>query len=570
MHYKRQFIAGIFYILFANIFYSISPRVLKYTIDSIEQGISSGTLIRFALLLIAISFFHLIFRFLVRYTLIGTSRKIEYELRNDFFDHLLTLPLSFYQEHKTGDLMARATNDLNAVRMVLGPGIMFSINNSMLFVFVIAFMLYTNVTLTLLALVPLPFITLIAKFFTKHFYITFKNVQEQYSNITAKVQENIAGVRVVKAYVQEQSEAEEFDNLNKIYFKLNLKLTKIRVTLFTALTFLMGLGMIILIWVGGILVVKNTIKIGDFVAFTVWLAMLAWPMISFGWIMNMIQQGAASMGRINDIMDAKPEIKDDDHTDFSLQTIKGDIEFKNINFSYNSQPSKILKNINIKIPCGKTMAIIGPTGSGKTTLVNLISRLIEAQEGQLLIDGIDVKKFPLKILRKNIGYVLQETFLFSDSIVENIGFGVDSPALEEIEKAAEISTIGRDLKDFPDEFETIIGERGITLSGGQKQRTALSRAIIRKPQILILDDAFSSVDSHTEESILRHFNEYNSEQTAIIIAQRISTIKNADIIIVLDQGKVIEQGTHEGLLQANGFYADLYRKQLLEESLESM
>jgi ATP-binding cassette subfamily B protein len=506
----------------------------------------------------------------MRYTIISTSRKIEYELRNDFFSHLLTLPMSFYHEHRTGDLMARATNDLNAIRVIVGPGIMFSISNSMLFIFVISFMFYTNVKLTLFALLPLPLITLMSKFFLKHIFDIFKKVQEQYSDITSKVQENIAGVRVVKAYVQEESEAKEFETINKTYLKLNLKLTKLRTILISSLTFLMGLGVIILIWFGGILVVDNTIKIGDFVAFLAWLGMLAWPMISFGWIMNMIQQGAASMGRINEIMDTKSDIKDDDNTDHSLKTMEGAIEFCNINFAYNSQPSKVLENINIKIPRGKTLAITGPTGSGKTTFVNLISRMIEPQEGRLLIDGIELKKYPLQVLRKNIGYVPQETFLFSESITENISFGIESPSLEEVKKAAVISTINRDLKDFPDEYETVIGERGITLSGGQKQRTALSRAIIRKPKILILDDAFSSVDSNTEENILDQFRKFNSEQTNIIISQRISTIKNADIIIIMDEGKIIEQGTHKSLLKAEGFYADLYRKQLLEEALEQL
>ncbi len=506
----------------------------------------------------------------MRYTVIGASRKIEYDMRNDFFSHLLTLPTSFYNNYKTGDLMARATNDLNAVRNVLGPGIMHGFGNSMLFVLVVALMLITNVKLTLLALIPLPFITLAAKFSIKHIFKTFKQAQAQYSTITAKAQENIAGMRVVKAYVQETSESEEFNQLSKKYLDLNLKLTRIQALLFSSLTFLMGIGTVILIWYGGRLVVADVIEIGDFIAFTVWLGMLAWPMISFGWIMNMIQQGAASMDRLMEIMDIEPHIRDDERTDKSIRDFSGEIEFKNVSFSYGDNLPIVLENINIKIQAGQTIAITGPTGSGKTTLVNLIPRLMEASEGQLLIDGVDVRKIPLNMLRKHIGVVPQETFLFSESISNNISFGLKNAASKDIEEAASISTIGSDLEDFSERYETLVGERGITLSGGQKQRTALSRAIIRKPRILILDDALSSVDSHTEGKILRRFNEFNNRNTCIIISQRISTIKNADLIYVLKDGKVIEYGTHENLLKSNGFYTDLYKKQLLQKVLEKM
>jgi len=506
----------------------------------------------------------------MRYHILGASRKIEYDMRNEYFAYLLTLPMSFYHKYKTGDLMARAISDLNAVRNFLGPGIMHGINNLMVFIFVVTFMALTNLKLTLLSLIPFPFILVIAKLSLQYIFDTYKSAQSQYSTITAKAQENIAGMRVIKAYVQEENEAHEFENLNKTYLGLNLKLTKIQALLYSSLTFLMGIGMMILLWLGGHFISRGTMMIGDFVAFTVWLGMLAWPMVSFGWIMNMIQEGAASMSRINEVLSQNPDIRDDENTDSKINVLHGAVEFRNLSFSYDGATTPILNNINLSIPPGKTYAITGPTGSGKTTLVNLIPRLFESDNGQVLIDGVDVKKIPLKILRENIGYVPQETFLFSESISDNISFGVKTVTIDEIQEAATASTINVDLEGFTEKYETLVGERGITLSGGQKQRTALARAIIRKPKILILDDAFSSVDSATEERILQHFRTRHVNQTNIIISQRISTIKNADHIIVLDQGKIMEQGTHDSLLRHNGFYARLYRKQLLEADLEKL
>lgn len=558
------------FILGSNVFYAISPRVLKLTIDKIEAGIEPRTLLMYCSLLVAIAFGHLIFRFFMRTTMISASRKIEYDIRNDYFSHLLTLPISFYHNYKTGDLMARATNDLNAVRNVVGPGIMHSTSNIMMFVFVIALMAYTSFKLTLFALIPLPLITLVSKLTMKHIYATFKKAQEQYSTITAKVQENISGVRVVKAYVQEDRETQIFSTLNDRYLELNLKLTKIRSVLFASISLFMGIALAVLIWVGGKLVMTNTISVGDFVAFTVWLGMLAWPLISFGWILNMIQQGAASLTRIAEILDIPPAIRDNELTDKSIRAISGEIEFRDVSFRFPNTDADTLRHINLKIPHGTTLAVVGHTGSGKSTFANLIPRLFEPTDGHLLIDGRDIISIPLKTLRKHIGMVPQETFLFSDTIAENISFGVDTFNGAELEAAASLSTIAHDLDKFPDKYETLLGERGITLSGGQKQRTALSRAIIRKPSILILDDAFSSVDSNTEEQILHQFRDMLTDQTIIIVAHRISTIMHADHIIVLDDGEIIEQGTHNELLAMNGFYARLFEKQRLEADLETL
>ncbi len=568
--YQREYLLGLLYIILGNAFYTISPLILKYTIDSIQEGISARKLTGYALLIVAVSFLHLIFRFLMRYTLIGASRKIEYDLRNDFFAHLLKLPMSFYHEYKTGDMMARATNDLGAVRNVAGPGIMQAVMNLLLVIYVISLMWYTNVTLTLVILLPLPMITITAKIAIRHIFSIYERVQTRYSDMTAKVQENIAGMRVIKAYVQEINEVRQFEKLNLSYLLLNLKLTRVRALLYASLTLFMGLGMMALLWMGGVLVVRHHINIGDFIAFTVWLSMLAWPLVSFGWIINMIQQGAASMGRINEIMDIAPTIRDDENTDFSIKSVQGEIEFRHLSFAYGDRGPKVLEDINLKIPAGKTLAIIGPTGSGKTTLVNLICRLIETQEGEVCIDGVRIQKIPLKILRNSIGYVLQETFLFSESIAENITFGKEVASFTEMDRAAELSTIKFDIEDFPENYQTIVGERGITLSGGQKQRTALSRAIIRHPKILILDDAFSSIDAETEKKILDQFSHSFSRQTTILISQRISTIQSADFIVVMDRGRIVERGTHRDLLQRHGLYAELYRKQLLERAIEEM
>jgi len=558
------------YIIISNFLYTISPRILKYIVDDIEDGIEARFLAYYALLLVIVSLLHLTFRYLVRYTIIISSRRIEYDLRNDYFAHLLRQPMKFYQTHRTGDLMARATNDLNAVRSVLGPGIMQGISNFIFFIFVIIMMLAVNVKLTLFLLIPLPLVSLVSKLMIKHIFSTSKKLQAKYSDLTAKTQENISGARVVKAYVQEKNEIKDFSSLNKEYLHLNLRLTKIRATLLSSITFIMGFGMLILIWGGGALVVKGSIGIGDFVAFSVWLGMLAWPMISFGWIINIFQQGASSMQRINEIMKNEPTIKDTKETDFKICEIKGNLSVENLSFKYSQETEYVLKNINVHIPEGTTLGITGPTGCGKSTLVNLICRTIEPTDGIIKIDGNDIKKIPIKVLRDHIGYVPQETFLFSDSISENISFGARSAGQPEIIDAAKFSTIHYDLQEFPESYETIIGERGITLSGGQKQRTALARAIIKNPTILILDDAFSSIDSATEHRILERIRTMPHGQTRIIISQRVSTIKDADQIIVIDEGRIIEQGGHDDLLKIDGFYANLHKKQLLEEALENM
>ncbi len=566
--YRREIIIGLILIIVSNILYAILPRILQVTIDAIDQGVALRTLAIYPTIIVAVTLVYAVIRFLMRKMVVGVARKVEYQLRNDYFSHLQRLSLRFFVKNRTGDLMARATNDINAVTITIGMGALFTVSNGIIFAFVFTFMVTTNAQLTLLALIPFPFILVLMYLSFGYFYKTYEKIQEQFASITARAQENISGIRVIKAYVQENNEINQFKDLNQSYLRQNLKLARARGLMWSAMEILFGFAFIILLWVGGKSVIQGEMSLGDLVAFTVWLGMLSWPMISFGWVLNLIQRASASMNRINKIMDTEPLIKDTASTDRSIKTIRGEIEFNDVSFAYDGKP--VLKNINLKIKPGMTLAVIGATGSGKTTFINLIPRLIDATDGRVLIDGNDIRCLPVKMLRRNIGFVPQETFLFSETIEENISFGVENARPNEVKWAANISTISNDLENFPDKYQTLIGERGVNLSGGQKQRTAISRALLRKPKILILDDALSSVDTYTEEKIITSLQQNYFNQTNIIIAHRISTIKHADLIIVLEDGEIIEQGTHEELVDLNGFYAQLHQQQLLEEALEEM
>jgi len=566
--YRRELIVALVLIAVSNMLYAVLPKILQFTIDAISQNMPLARLAWYVVALMGVTLVYALLRFFMRKMVIGISRKVEYQLRNDYFHHLQQLSLRFFVKNRTGDLMARATNDINAVTITIGMGALFTVSNFITFVLVFAFMIATNVSLTLLALIPFPFILILMYFSYGYFYRTYEKLQEQFATITSKAQENISGIRVIKAYVQEQNEINEFQHYCNDYLKQNLKLARARGLMWASMEILFGLAFIVLLWVGGNAVIQGKMSLGDLVAFTVWLGMLSWPMISFGWVLNLIQRASASMKRINRIMDTEPLIKDSPATDRSIKTIRGGIEFKDVSFSYDGKP--VLKHINLKIEPGITLAIIGPTGSGKTTLINLIPRLLDATTGQVLIDEHDIRRIPLKVLRRHIGFVPQETFLFSETIEENISFGVEKAHPQEIKWAANISTISNDLENFPDKYQTLIGERGVNLSGGQKQRTAISRALLRKPSILILDDALSSVDTYTEEKIITGLQRNYFDQTNIIISHRVSTIKHADLIIVLTEGEIIEQGNHEQLVAAGGFYAELHQQQLLEEALEEM
>jgi len=543
------------------------PYVLRYTIDGLKTLMNKETLLLYALLIVSISIMAGFFRFLMTRRLMGVAFQIEYELRNDLFSHLQKLSLSYFHKTKTGDIMARATNDLKAVRMLVGPGIRNLLNTIIMGSAAIILMLIIDYKLTLYSLIPLPVLTIAVTIFSSRIFYRFQKVQEQFSSISVGVQENLTGIRVVKAYVQEGNEKRKFKQLNQDYMDKNISLVKIWGLFFPFIMLIAGIGMVIVLWLGGRLVMAGKISLGQFVQFNGYLMMLTWPMMALGWAINLVQRGSASMGRLIEILDQAPEIKDSEYLE-DIRTLEGEIEFKNVSFAYDKKV--ILKNIDLKIPKGITIGIIGPTGSGKSTLVNLIPRLLEVREGSLTIDGMEIKSIPLKILRKNIGYVPQETFLFSESLKENIIYGLEDFDEAKLRRAVSISALSDEIERFSQRYETPVGERGVTLSGGQKQRTALSRAIIREPKILILDDAFSSVDVHTEEKILKQLRKFRKRRTCILVSHRTSTIEDADWIVVLKDGRIVEQGTHEELVARSGIYTDIWLQQQLREELEKM
>lgn len=573
--YKRTLLFGVLTVVGSNIFTVFQPWFLGRAIDELKVGIetksvASTDFLQWAGLIVGFSIIAGIFTFLTRQTIIVVSRHIEFDLRNDLLAHLQRLSYSYFQNTPTGDLMAHATNDIGAVRNVLGPGIMYPTDTIMTFTMVLTLMLVKDWELTLLALIPLPLVSYVVYRLGKRIHEKSLDRQAQFSLLTTRAQENLSGIRVIKSYVREPYEIERFSNLSWEYLNKNLVLARIQSILWPLMFLLIGISIVITIYAGGLRVMNGELTIGSLSAFLAYLLMLIWPVIAFGWVINLLQQGAASMERLCKILDTEPEIKDTPHTDHAIGEIGGAVEFRGVNFIHRDAAQQTLKNINLKVDQGMTVAIVGYTGSGKTTLVNLIPRLYDATGGELLIDGIDVRKIPLEVLRCHIGYVPQETFLFSDTLIENIRYGTDDGTPEHVREAAEISQITKDVLEFPKQFETMIGERGITLSGGQKQRTSIARALIRQPRILILDDCLSAVDTYTEEEILKRLRAFMKGRTSIIISHRISTVKDADLIVVVDKGEIVERGTHDELVAKGGIYADLNEKQLLERELEEL
>ena len=602
--YLKRHRSGLFWgglcVLFNNGIWVLFPQVLRRAINDLHSGVTREKLLTYSAAILAIAAIKGIFQFLTRWVVIGISRDIEFDLRNDLFAHLERLSYSYYQRNRTGDIMARATNDLNAVRMLLGPAIMYSANTFVFTAGALGFMLAISPKLTMYAFLPLPIASVVIQYFGRRIHERFERIQAMFSDISARAQENFSGARVIRAYVQEQSEIAAFEDANQEYIRRSLGLVRLMGMLWPTLELMLGAAVVIVLWLGGREVLMGKMNVGDFVAFNTYMVQLTWPVIALGWVINIFQRGTASMVRIQEILSQKPEIADEpvlavdspalndgttgvpqasaegslrvlpgEDARRSIGEIQGEIEFCNLNFAYNGVG--VLKDVNLRIPAGSSLAIVGPTGSGKTTLVNLIPRIYDSAAGAVLIDGRPIREFPIDSLRRQIGFVPQETFLFSTTIRENIAFGINTEdgeaTLDDIKAAAEAANIAQDIETFPEGYNTTVGERGITLSGGQKQRTAIARALLRSPRILILDDALSSVDTHTEDKILNHLREIMRGRTTIFISHRVSTVRNADRIAVLHQGRIVELGTHDELIARNGYYTELYNKQLLEEEL---
>jgi ATP-binding cassette subfamily B protein len=565
--YRRSFLLGFACVVVTTSLSLTGPWVLKYAIDDLHVALTLTKVRTYAVLLLGLAGVGGLFRFLMRRIIIGASREFEYDLRNDFFAALQRMHLGYFQRTRTGDLMSRATNDLSAVRMMIGPAVMYTATTGLTFVVAIILMVSINPWLTALALVPLPFVSVAVKYFGAAIHHRFEKIQEQLSDISAVTQESLAGVRVVRAYRQEGFEIERFRRANEEYVVRNRALIRLQGFYFPSMGLLMGIGALLVLWIGGREVVAGRMTIGELVAFNAYLMMLGWPMIAFGWVTNLLQRGTASWKRMLEVLDAVPAISDRDAIALPGFRVHGAIEFRHLTFRYGE--TVVLRDVSFTIPAGTTTAVVGATGSGKSTLLSLLPRLHDAPPGTVFIDGVDVRHIPLATLRSAIGFVAQEPFLFSASLADNIAFGAreDAEIRARVEAAAAVARLDKDIQAFPRSYDTIIGERGMTLSGGQKQRTAIARALVTEPAILVLDDALSAVDTYTEEEILRRLASVMRQRTSIIVSHRVSTVRGAGQIVVLDQGRVAELGTHDDLVRHGGIYAELYRKQLLEDEL---